>query len=66
MVRRIIILLYTTTLGVVWWDLLHGNVRWAWVTLVFGLLLIFMRIVFGTGISRKVDHFIKLALHSRR
>jgi hypothetical protein len=48
MIRGIITLLYTTTLGVVWWDLLHGNLPWAWATLSLGLMLIFIRIVFAS------------------
>ena len=63
MIRGIIILLYTITLGVMWWDLLHGNARWAWVTLTLGLLLIFMRIVFGSSKTRKLIHFLKLHAH---
>jgi hypothetical protein len=63
MIRGIIILLYTITLGVMWWDLLHGNVRWAWVTLTLGLMLIFMRIIFGSSKSQKLIHFLKPHTH---
>jgi hypothetical protein len=63
MIRGIITILYTTTLGVVWWDLLHGDVRWAWVVLTSGLLLIFMRIVFGTRIAEKCSSLIGFAIH---
>jgi hypothetical protein len=60
MLRGIIIFLYTTTVAVVWVDLLHGNVRWAWVVLTLGLLLIFLRVVFGTSVAEKFDRLLNL------
>jgi hypothetical protein len=54
MVRGTIQLLYTTTLVVIWWDLLHGHACWAWIVLTLGLFLIFMRMLFGTRIAEKL------------
>jgi hypothetical protein len=60
--RGAIIFLYTTTLGVVWWDLLHGSGCWAWIVLAMGLLLVFVRIVLGNRIAEKFDQLRKLAV----